>query len=89
MMLNLVNIDSSAPPTRPNMDPDAPEPGEEDEGMEAEGGDDAAMMAMMGMSGFGTTKVSFTYNCTFHKPSLCSYIPTTEQTCFRQPRRWG
>lgn len=33
--------------------------------MDATNEDDAAMMAMMGMSGFGTTKVSmcFVYHC--------------------------
>lgn len=42
------------------MTPDigSPAPGsEEGEAMEAENDDDAAMMAMMGMSGFGSTKV--------------------------------
>ena len=45
--------------SRPNLDPDAPEEvdGEEGEEMEATTQDDEAMMAMMGMSGFGTTKV--------------------------------
>ena len=33
------------------------EDGEEGEAMDATNDDDAAMMAMMGMSGFGTTKV--------------------------------
>lgn len=36
----------------------SPAPGsEEGEEMDAENGEDAAMMAMMGMSGFGSTKV--------------------------------
>ena len=34
------------------------EDGEEGEAMDAIGDEDAAMMAMMGMSGFGSTKVS-------------------------------
>lgn len=42
--------------SRPNLDPDAPDE-EEGEAMDAENEDDAAMMAMMGMSGFGSTKV--------------------------------
>ncbi|KAG6845731.1 hypothetical protein H0H87_004997 [Tephrocybe sp. NHM501043] len=44
--------------SRPNLDPDAPD---ENEGMDAENDDDVAMMAMMGLSGFGSTKVSFPY----------------------------
>jgi hypothetical protein len=41
--------------------------GEEGEAMDAVGDDDAAMMAMMGMSGFGSTKVHHfvrRYSCT-------------------------
>ncbi|KAJ7751987.1 hypothetical protein B0H16DRAFT_1547004 [Mycena metata] len=43
----------AGPSKRPNLDPDAPDDGNE-EGEEMD--DDAGMMAMMGMSGFGTTK---------------------------------
>jgi len=44
--------------SRPNLDPDAPDDViEEGEEMDAINEDDSAMMAMMGMSGFGTTKV--------------------------------
>lgn len=44
--------------SRPNLDPDAPEEeGEEGEEMDATNDDDDAMMTMMGLSGFGTTKV--------------------------------
>lgn len=44
--------------SRLNLDPDAPDDvGEEGEEMDATNDDDAAMMAMMGLSGFGTTKV--------------------------------
>ncbi|KAG5639523.1 hypothetical protein H0H81_000668 [Sphagnurus paluster] len=39
--------------SRPNLDPDE---GEEGEAMDAENDDDAAMMATMGLSGFGSTK---------------------------------
>ncbi|KAG6865027.1 hypothetical protein C0991_005573 [Blastosporella zonata] len=39
--------------SRPNLDPDAPDEGEV---MDAENDDDAAMMAMMGLAGFGSTK---------------------------------
>lgn len=35
-----------------------PEEGEEDEAMDATNEDDAAMMTMMGLSDFGSTKVS-------------------------------
>jgi hypothetical protein len=44
---------------RVDLDPDGLEPGEamDAEGGDAGGDDDAAMMAMMGMSGFGSTKV--------------------------------
>jgi hypothetical protein len=49
----------SSSKTRVNLDPDGPEPGEEEgEEMDAVGDEEAAMMAMMGMSGFGSTKVS-------------------------------
>ncbi|KAJ6630626.1 hypothetical protein B0H10DRAFT_1982073 [Mycena sp. CBHHK59/15] len=41
-----------APSKRPNLDPDAPDEGEGGE----EPDDDAGMMAMMGLSGFGSTK---------------------------------
>jgi hypothetical protein len=59
-LIGYVTAPTEPPATkaRMNLDPDAPEPGEEEgEAMEAVGDDDAAMMAMMGMSGFGTTKV--------------------------------
>jgi len=40
-----------------NLDPDAPDdPNEEGEEIEMEMDDEAGMMAMMGLSGFGTTK---------------------------------
>jgi len=45
---------SDLPPKRLNLDPDAPDdPNEEGEEMEVE---DEDMMAMMGLSGFGSTK---------------------------------
>ena len=50
--------------SRPNLDPDAPdEGGEEGEAMEDVNEDDAAMMAMMGVSGFGSTKVCASCLC--------------------------
>jgi U4/U6.U5 tri-snRNP-associated protein 3 len=53
--LRLTQPDIELPPTaRPNLDPDA----EEGETMDATNGDDEAMMAIMGLSGFGTTKVN-------------------------------
>jgi hypothetical protein len=47
--------------SRPNLDPDSPvEDGEDRDAMATnEEEDDGAMMAMMGLSGFGTTKVLF------------------------------
>jgi len=44
--------------SRPNLDPDAPDDDavEEGEEMDATNDDDSVMMAMMGLSGFGTTK---------------------------------
>ncbi|KAF9566297.1 DUF1777-domain-containing protein [Agrocybe pediades] len=46
-----------APSGRPNLDPDAPDhAGESEEPMDAENDDDAAMMALMGVTGFGSTK---------------------------------
>ena len=45
--------------SRPRQDSEAPADGvEEGEAMDATNDDDAAMMAMMGLTGFGTTKVS-------------------------------
>lgn len=43
----------------PNLDPDAPEEGEKDDDvpMNVANDDDAAMTAMMGLDGFGSTKV--------------------------------
>ena len=40
------------------MDPDAPDEGEDGEAMEVTNDVDDAMMAAMGLSGFGSTKVS-------------------------------
>ena len=49
-------LDSEEPKSR--QDSEMPtEEGEEGEAMDATNEDDAAMMAMMGLSGFGTTKV--------------------------------
>ncbi|KAF8894679.1 hypothetical protein BD779DRAFT_1669149 [Infundibulicybe gibba] len=56
--VNHKRLDSAAsrvPPPRLNLDPDAPDQ-EEGEEMDAVNDDDAAMMAMMGMQGFGSTK---------------------------------
>lgn len=49
----------SAPSTsRPNLDPDAPDDmGEDGEEMDVVNEEDAAMASIMGLSGFGTTKV--------------------------------
>ncbi|KAL0071470.1 hypothetical protein AAF712_001327 [Marasmius tenuissimus] len=44
------------PRPRINLDPDAPDEAPDGEGMEDVQDDDSAMMAMMGMSGFGSTK---------------------------------
>jgi hypothetical protein len=52
---------------------DAGEP-EEGEAMEAVNDDDGAMMAMMGMTGFGSTKVPLACSslpCSPHNHSLC------------------
>ena len=46
--------------SRPNLDPDAPDDQGEEE-MDAGNDDDAAMMAMMGMTGFGSTKAYISY----------------------------
>lgn len=44
--------------SRPELDPDAPDPSNEDgEAMDDTNDDDAAMMAIMGLSNFGSTKV--------------------------------
>lgn len=52
-------IPSAASSTsRPNLDPDAPDNvGEEGEEMDVIEEDDSVMMAMMGVNGFGSTKV--------------------------------
>ncbi|KAF9036659.1 hypothetical protein BJ165DRAFT_1394660 [Panaeolus papilionaceus] len=46
----------SASTPRPNLDPDAPDHAEDGEAMDETNDEEAAMMAMMGVSGFGTTK---------------------------------
>ena len=52
--------------SRPRQDSEAPVDGvEEGEAMDATNDDDAAMMAMMGMSGFGSTKASLLFIITF------------------------
>lgn len=52
------------------MDPDAPDEGnEEGEEMDAVNDDDAAMMAMMGMTGFGSTKVCLNTNTSANQRS--------------------
>ena len=57
-------------PARPNLDPDAPDEGnEEGEEMEDVNDDDAAMMVMIGVAGFGSTKV-----LTLISVSLESYL---------------
>lgn len=43
---------------RPNLDPDSPDSNEDGEAMDDVNDEDAAMMAMMGVTGFGTTKVN-------------------------------
>jgi U4/U6.U5 tri-snRNP-associated protein 3 len=48
--------ETSNVPTLPNLDPDAPEEGEE-EAMDVNN-EDSAVMSMMGMASFGSTKVS-------------------------------
>lgn len=50
---------SEEPPSaRPRQESEVPaEEGEEGEAMDATNEDDAVMMAMMGLTGFGTTKV--------------------------------
>ncbi|KAG6831173.1 hypothetical protein H0H92_012313 [Tricholoma furcatifolium] len=53
MPKNAEDEDGEVVMTRPNLDPDAPDEGD---AMDAENDDDAAMMAMMGLSGFGSTK---------------------------------
>ena len=51
-------VSRDTPDTRSRHASELPtEDGEEGEAMDATNDDDAAMMAMMGMSGFGTTKV--------------------------------
>lgn len=51
--------------TRPNLDPDALEHPAEEEGeaMDDMNDEDSAMMAMMGMNGFGSTKVLVKTRC--------------------------
>ncbi|KAF8232324.1 DUF1777-domain-containing protein [Tricholoma matsutake] len=47
----------SQPSTRPNLDPDASDEGDEEgEEMDVVNHDDAAVMVMMGLTGFGSTK---------------------------------
>ncbi|KAF9009397.1 hypothetical protein BDQ17DRAFT_1348020 [Cyathus striatus] len=51
------DVSTPASLSRPNLDPDAEEPGtEEGEAMDEIDDDSAAMMAMMGVGGFGSTK---------------------------------
>jgi hypothetical protein len=60
----------SGPSKRLNLDPDAPDdPNEEGEEMEMD--DEGGMMAMMGMSGFGTTKVSALFQPRFQPNPRC------------------
>ena len=49
--------------SRPNLDPDAPDlPNEDGEAVDETNDDDAALMALMGLSNFGSTKVCGWYN---------------------------
>ena len=49
--------------SRPNLDPDATDlPNEDGEAMDDTNDDDAAMMALMGLSNFGSTKVRRCYH---------------------------
>ncbi|KAG6874058.1 hypothetical protein C0995_006915 [Termitomyces sp. Mi166 len=54
MPINAADAGGEPVISRPNLDPDAPD--EEGEAMDAENTDDAAMMAAMGLTGFGSTK---------------------------------
>lgn len=60
LMLHAIGTRDPEPSaSRPRQDSEVPIDGaEEGEAMDATNDDDAAMMAMMGMTGFGTTKVS-------------------------------
>lgn len=58
---------TSSSQSRLNLDPDAPDlPNEDGEAMDDTNDDDAAMMALMGLSGFGSTKVCRWY----HSPGI-------------------
>jgi hypothetical protein len=59
ILLLKISIDNPKP--RINLDPDAPDYPENGEAMDGVEDDDSAMMAMMGMSGFGTTKVKLVF----------------------------
>lgn len=86
MVYVLEPVKASQHSTRLNLDPDAPDhPEEEGEAMDEVNDDDAAMMAMMGVAGFGSTKV-----CLFSNPvkSMLTII-SIGKTCSRKPRRWG
>jgi hypothetical protein len=72
------------PPARPNLDPDVPnDDNEEGEEMDVGNDEDAAMMSLMGMAGFGSTKVLTLMSCeTVSYESFC-----TGKASRRQPRR--
>ena len=53
----------SSSQSRPNLDPDAPDlPNEDGEAVDDTNDDDGAMMALMGLSNFGSTKVCRWYH---------------------------
>jgi hypothetical protein len=54
---------TSSSQSRPNLDPDAPDlPNEDGETVDDTNDDDAAMMTLMGLSNFGSTKVCRYYH---------------------------
>lgn len=73
--ISLIDVHLEPPPNtsaspHPNADVATPNSFNEDgETMGEENGDDAAMMAMMGVSGFGSTKVMFKYH---FSSNICS-----------------
>lgn len=71
--------------SRPRQDSEMPPEGaEEGETMDATNDDDAAMMAMMGLTGFGTTKVSTRLHCSLFGQRR---ISVTGETCGGKSRR--
>ena len=72
----------AAASSKPNLDPDTPI--EEGEEMDVTTAEDDSMMAMMGLAGFGSTKVWISCLAHSHLP----IIATTGQTCRGKPRRY-